>query len=327
MQHDLVADALRGCLPGALADPDARLVDVVPAGNGFSGLTYLVRVEQPQQGERALVVRLGRLHQPETTSSLAAQWRVVTALSRSIGAVHLQEPVWFGPVTSVEFSVALVLTFVPGTTLSAIPATEDPAPFQATGRALARIHSASRSLTRSAGQSWPDYISRSLDEVRRHETRWDDPDPVLRYVVARLRQRPPPALPLVLLHGDPNPDNVVLRPGLATAALIDWERHRLGDPREDLGWLAYMQRLGTREAGQPLPGLVEAYRDASGIEATGLDGASLAYFALFSAVKLIAAQRTRARARPPDPLMDAYWQGLSALDHRAWLDLCASLPT
>lgn len=331
MQGNPVIDTLRQCLPVALQDPETRVLEVAPAGNGFSGLTYEVHVDLPRHDERhqALVVRLGRSDDPHAASSLAAQWRLLTTLARIIGTAHLQRPIWFGLVPSTRFSAALVLSFVPGKTLSAVPAGDDSAAFAAAGKALASLHHVGRpAWPKQVGtvRSWRSYVMDSLAEVRSREARWAEPDPVMRYVVARLQRRLPAELPLVLLHGDPNPDNVVLRSDTPAAALIDWERHRLGDPREDLGWLTYMQRLENLELGRPLPGLLEAYREASGLGVEELDELGVAYFALFSAVKLISAQRERAELRPPDPLLAAYGQGLSALDHRAWLDLCASLP-
>lgn len=326
MQRD-VADALHECLPRALGDPGARLFDVVPAGNGFSGLTYKVRVDRSDrnEGPQTLVVRLGRRGDVDAPASLAAQWRVVTTLAAAIGSEHLQEPVWSGPLASPSFSSALVLTYVPGVTLAAAATGEEPGPFRSAGRALARIHQVRppAGLEEATGEDWSDYILHSIDAVARRQAEWEDSDPVLRYAVARLRRWRPSELPLVLLHGDPNPDNVILRPGLMTAALIDWERHRVGDPREDLGWLSYMQRLEARQVARPLAGLLEGYGEVSGLGRGAHDDASVAYFALFSAVKLVAARRRRPTM---EPLLNAYWQGVAALDRRAWLDLCALLP-
>jgi aminoglycoside phosphotransferase (APT) family kinase protein len=54
-----------------------------------------------------------------------------------------------------------------------------------------------------------------------------------------LRRRKPRPLPLVLVHGDFNPANFLYENGRVTA-LIDWENSRIGDPREDLGWMTTM---------------------------------------------------------------------------------------
>ena len=57
-----------------------------------------------------------------------------------------------------------------------------------------------------------------------------------------LRRNKPRPLPLVLVHGDFNPANFLYEGGRVTA-LIDWENSRIGDPREDLGWMTTMDIL------------------------------------------------------------------------------------
>ena len=54
-----------------------------------------------------------------------------------------------------------------------------------------------------------------------------------------LRRNKPRPLRLSLVHGDFNPANFLYEDGQVTA-LIDWENSRIGDPREDLGWMTTM---------------------------------------------------------------------------------------
>jgi len=57
-----------------------------------------------------------------------------------------------------------------------------------------------------------------------------------------LRRNKPQPLPLAVVHGDFNPANFLYEDGKVTA-LIDWENSRIGDPREDLGWMVMMDSL------------------------------------------------------------------------------------
>jgi aminoglycoside phosphotransferase (APT) family kinase protein len=57
-----------------------------------------------------------------------------------------------------------------------------------------------------------------------------------------LRRHKPRPLPLALVHGDFNPANFLYQDGRVTA-LIDWENSRIGDPREDLGWMVAMDNM------------------------------------------------------------------------------------
>jgi aminoglycoside phosphotransferase (APT) family kinase protein len=57
-----------------------------------------------------------------------------------------------------------------------------------------------------------------------------------------LRRHKPRPLPLATVHGDFNPANFLYENGRVTA-LIDWENSRVGDPREDLGWMVAMDNM------------------------------------------------------------------------------------
>lgn len=57
-----------------------------------------------------------------------------------------------------------------------------------------------------------------------------------------LRRKKPASGRLTLVHGDFNPANFLYEEGRVTA-MIDWENSRIGDPREDLGWMKTMDLL------------------------------------------------------------------------------------
>lgn len=115
------------------------------------------------------------------------------------------------------------------------------------GRALRQAHEVRR--TRSGGL--PSWRSRARDLAAYRRRRTADalaasgPDaPLAARVAESLPPLPPlppaPDLPFRLLHGDLTLDNVVWDPA---PRLVDWEFWRMGDPAEDLAYLAEVNGL------------------------------------------------------------------------------------
>jgi prepilin-type processing-associated H-X9-DG protein len=111
-----------------------------------------------------------------------------------------------------------------------------------------------------------------------------------------LRRNKPRPLPLSLVHGDFNPANFLYADGRVTA-LIDWENSRVGDPREDLGWMMMMDDLShTQVMSHPIDegGFLAYYNKLRGLDITPEE---LGYFILFGtaniAVPINAAIRRR----------------------------------
>ena len=95
-----------------------------------------------------------------------------------------------------------------------------------------------------------------------------------------LRRRKPRPLRLSLVHGDFNPANFLYADGRVTA-VIDWENSRVGDPREDLGWMMVMDGASnTSVLAHPRDkgGFLAYYNELTGF---GVTPEELAYFALF----------------------------------------------
>lgn len=95
-----------------------------------------------------------------------------------------------------------------------------------------------------------------------------------------LRRHPPRPLPLSVVHGDFNPANFLYENGKVTA-LIDWENSRIGDPREDLGWMVMMDSLSnTNVMSHPVDegGFLAYYNKLTGHEITEEE---IGYFILF----------------------------------------------
>lgn len=130
--------------------------------------------------------------------------------------------------------------------------------------------------------SWDTYMD-STYEYYVNSYRDIDFDPAMMvYLDAYLtlrRNRPRP-LRLSLVHGDFNPANFLYEDGRVTA-LIDWENSRIGDPREDLGWMVTMDLLSnTKIMEHPADrgGFLAYYNELTGF---GVTPEELAYFALF----------------------------------------------
>lgn len=95
-----------------------------------------------------------------------------------------------------------------------------------------------------------------------------------------LRRNKPRPLPLALVHGDFNPANFLYQDGRVTA-LIDWENARIGDPREDLGWMVAMDGMSnTAVMSHPVDegGFLAYYNKLTGWNVTMEE---LGYFVLF----------------------------------------------
>ena len=113
-------------------------------------------------------------------------------------------------------------------------------------------------------------------------------DPTLMVVLdsfLTLRRNKPRPAPLALVHGDFNPANFLYENGKVTA-LIDWENSRVGDPREDLGWMVLMDVLSnTKVMEHPSDegGFLAYYNKLRGMDITPEE---LGYFTLFGTANI-----------------------------------------
>ena len=100
-----------------------------------------------------------------------------------------------------------------------------------------------------------------------------------------LRRNKPRPAPLGVVHGDFNPANFLYADGKVTA-LIDWENTRMGDPREDLGWMVLMDVLSnTQVMSHPVDegGFLAYYNKLRGLDITPEE---LGYFTLFGTANI-----------------------------------------
>ncbi len=135
--------------------------------------------------------------------------------------------------------------------------------------------------------SWAAYIDTTIDYYVRSFPDIDY-DPSVMSILdlfLTLRRNIPRPLPLVLVHGDFNPANFLYEGGKVTA-LIDWENARIGDPREDLGWMTTMDILSnTHVMAHPVDegGFLAYYNKLTGFDITQDE---VDYFTLFGTANI-----------------------------------------
>lgn len=135
--------------------------------------------------------------------------------------------------------------------------------------------------------SWDSYMDSTIDYyIRSFPAINYDPGvtPILDLFLTLRRTKPRP-LPLVLVHGDFNPANFLYEGGRVTA-LIDWENARIGDPREDLGWMTTMDILSnTNVMAHPIDegGFLAYYNKLTGLDITQDE---VDYFTLFGTANI-----------------------------------------
>jgi aminoglycoside phosphotransferase (APT) family kinase protein len=92
--------------------------------------------------------------------------------------------------------------------------------------------------------SWDEYMDTTFEYyLESYKTiSWDPLMMIVLDSFLTLRRNKPRPMRLSVVHGDFNPANFLYGDGQVTA-LIDWENSRIGDPREDLGWMVLMDIL------------------------------------------------------------------------------------
>ena len=135
--------------------------------------------------------------------------------------------------------------------------------------------------------SWDEYMDTTFEYyLREYRTiAWDPTMMVLLDSFLTLRRNKPRPAKLALIHGDFNPANFLYENGKVTA-LIDWENSRVGDPREDLGWMVLMDILSaTSVMSYPKKegGFLAYYNKLAGTDITPEE---LGYFTLFGTANI-----------------------------------------
>lgn len=127
----------------------------------------------------------------------------------------------------------------------------------------------------------PEAVEAELDEWERIlAARGGDPDPALLFAIDWLRRNIPDYDgPLVLVQGDTGPGNFLYEAG-RVVAIVDWELAHLGDPKDDIAWLALRC---TQEPFPDFPARLAEYQAGSGHL---LDESRIRYYQIVAETKL-----------------------------------------
>jgi aminoglycoside phosphotransferase (APT) family kinase protein len=143
----------------------------------------------------------------------------------------------------------------------------------------------------------PDHARCDLDRWRRLAAERVGPDPLCDFAARWLDASAPAADGTVLCHGDAGPGNFLFE-GERVTALLDWEFAHLGDPLDDLAWVAMRAHLhgGFGDLAEGF----RAWREASGMR---FDVARVEYYRALVLLRMAIACRialAHAEARGAD---------------------------
>jgi aminoglycoside phosphotransferase (APT) family kinase protein len=141
------------------------------------------------------------------------------------------------------------------------------------------------------------------------DTDEQEPQPIVRAAIRRLRREPPPPPQrLCLVHGDYRNGNFLHDGAGRIIAILDWEMAHVGDPLEDLAWaLDPLWSLGRHDLAAGM--IPRAHAIAHWEQASGLtfDDRAFAWWSLFASVKGMAIWISSAKAiadgRNTDPVL------------------------
>ncbi len=267
----------------------ARVVAYDPITGGYSRETARVWVED-STGIHGYVVR----SDPASGNSVlqtdrTEEWALLCALGKD-GSVPVPAPLWFDADGSELGTRAIVMELIDGPSLLSVVRDEDPAqqlqlalPIADVVAAIHRFDVAALPAHLPVPASWDDYIDTCVRRWREAEQVHVERDPVFRLIACWLEANKPAPVPLGLVHGDFHPANLIVDPD-GCYQVVDWEVAHVGDPREDLGWMALAAIAQPPDviAADPAA-FYERYRRCSGLPAEALDPASIAYFVVLSA--------------------------------------------
>jgi aminoglycoside phosphotransferase (APT) family kinase protein len=273
---------------GAL-DGDARVRGVRRLIGGYSREMWYFDVARDEVTESFVL----RMDPPDLTTMLVTdrlqEWRFLTAL-QSEGSVRIPRPRWIDEHGAELGRPAIIMDRVPGRNTLELwrdvsDEDRDLGQWEARSVGLAKLLA---SYTRvgldrlpssvERPTSWSTYMASCEARWQAIEAAYPEPVPLLRYIAGWLRANRPEPVPLSLVHGDMQPNNVLIDAEENFHA-VDWEMTHIGDPREDLGWWLFT------ELSNPAPfvslfldRVCETYRAETGFTESQLNPDVLRYF-------------------------------------------------
>jgi aminoglycoside phosphotransferase (APT) family kinase protein len=270
-----------------------RVTDFRPITGGYSRLTARASVRWADGSQESFVLRADP--PPDTgvfDSDRDAEWRLLRALSGKL-RIRTPTPRWYDATGAYFGAKCLVVDFFQGQPLFEIARSPDRLPWAA-GVLVDSVAEAHRTpldvlppeLERPA--SWESYIEDLVGLVSRLDSAVADSNPFLHYVAALLRAHRPPPVPLALVHGDPQPTNILV-PDDGPVLMIDWEFGRIGDPREDLGFYSLLPVPPNLFQADPQAFLAR-YRERSGLSEEQVNEDTVSYFYILGMARLLGQQ-------------------------------------
>ena len=304
MEQAIIA-VLKRAEPGIT---EANVTDLQPIPGGFSRETFRCDVEVVRNGARETLPLIIRKNPPDVEAILntsravehdlieSLRLRTGVPVSRSYG--YELDPAPFG-------EPAMVLERASGSGQTSALFNGGPDEDQTEDvirhlcEVLVELHSTDiptidpsgalvdpRGVGIRAG-SWDEYMDTTFEYYLREyrNINWDPTMMILLDSFLTLRRNKPRPMKLAVVHGDFNPANFLYERG-KVSALIDWENSRIGDPREDLGWMVLMDILSaTSVMSYPKKegGFLAYYNKLTGNDITP---AELGYFTLFGTANI-----------------------------------------
>lgn len=278
-------------IPGGFSRETFSCTALVTQGDAKEVLPLIIRKDPP---EEVCILQTSRANEHELIESLRAHTSV--PVSRSYG--YELDPSVFG-------SAAMVLERADGNGKTSQLFNGGPDADQAEEvmrhlcEVLVELHQADISVIDPRGiledprgvgirtSSWDDYMDSTFEYYLStyDDIVYDPSSIILLDAYLTLRRKRPRPLRLSVVHGDFNPANFLYKNG-KVSALIDWENSRIGDPREDLGWMTTMDILSNSHV-MDYPkkegGFISYYNKLTGWNVTK---AEVDYFTLFGSANI-----------------------------------------
>ncbi len=329
---DFTAKALADLLARYEQTGAPKVLSCRPLTGGYSRIMTHAVVAWPDGREQALVLRSDP--PPEEIvykTDRRSEWNVLRALTDA-AAVAMPPALYFDDGSHLG-APTIVLGCCDGPSLQAASMDGDAdldSLAEQVADTLAGIHNVDLALLDGAltpPDDWASYINGLVDEWALAEKAHPESVPVLRYLSAWLRAHRPAPMDMVLVHGDFQASNLLVKDGLQA---IDWEFAHVGDPREDLGWFSLFSAsiAAPNLYGRDPEGFLARYRAGTGASPEAVNQATVGYFSVVAATRVYLSILQSAAAMAEGKaqgVMLTYNLNACALGNFNWLSICQSL--
>jgi aminoglycoside phosphotransferase (APT) family kinase protein len=307
----------------------ARVLDYQPLAGGYSRLMANFTLDHNGCSTRYVL----RGDPPPGSSMMLSdrreEWDLLRALNTASKA-PAPRACWFDPDGSELGTPALVMEWLEGRSLlAALHGVDDEPTLRTAADSLAELAAAVHAtkldglpLHLRTSTTWDDYVDGRLSILERTDDELGGTDPLLRYLRVQLARHRPPPVALTLIHGDFQIPNVIVGAD-GRWSLIDWERARVGDPREDIGsWRVAAAATPPDLVGRDGPRFCAKYREITGLSEAEFNPATISYFTIAGSIDVyrdILAKVEAYKRGEIDGMMSAYLPTILALLRTTYL--------